>query len=264
MARRLVACAVVAACVLVSVGVGSGAGAATTPKTALIYGDSLTNESRFQIANRIALRAGWTATVHAFPSTAPCDWLQWIDADLVTRAPSVFGIMTAGNTGQTTCMAGLAMGSPAYYDRYRADLETLFAKVTATGARVVYFNAPPFADPARNAAVIEINKIALNLAYKYHGVSISGSVRSALATSGKYAQSKPCLATETAAMGCDPATLKIAIRTLPGYPDFGVHLCPSGLPAGSNSVCATYSSGEFRTARAMVNQVVSPPAPKLP
>lgn len=247
--------------------VGPPAAAAVTPKTALIFGDSLTHESRFQIDARMQLRAGWVEHTHAFPQTAPCDWNGWLAADLATYNPSVVGILTAGNTGQTSCMndltgAPIPTGSVAYYAKYRSDLETFFATVTASGAKLVFFSSPPFTDTTRNTAAKEITKIATELAFRYHGVSISGAVRSVLSNSGAYAPTKPCIAIETPAMGCDSLG-RIAIRTVPGYVDAGLHLCPIGLVPGTNSVCAVYSSGEFRFGRAMVNGLVAPPPPKL-
>lgn len=234
---------------------------AVTPKTALMFGDSLTSESRFVITTRLTARR-WTGTVHSFASTAPCDWNGWLAADLARYQPAMIGILTAGNSQGSGCMTA-PLGSDAYYAQYAADLEQFVATAVASGARVVYFNSPPFLDPARNAAVIRINAIAKSLAGRYHGVSIANGVRAAVGGSGgKYVQTKPCLTTEKALPGCVGGS--ISVRTEPGYVDYGLHLCPTGLPAGSNSICSTYSSGEFRFGRAVANQLVTPPKPLLP
>lgn len=239
----------------------SGAGATITPKTALIFGDSLTYESRYQIASRFATRAGWTQNTHSIIGSAPCDWIPALATDLALYHPSVVGLLTAGNTlGLNSCMTA-AGGTPEFFAQYRADLATIFQMVTATGARVVFFASPPFANATRNADAIQITKIATELAYQYHGVSIALSVRTALSASGKYTDTKPCLATEPATVGCNAG--RIAIRTLPGFSDSGLHLCPAGLPAGTFGICSTYSSGEYRFARSMVANLVSPPPPKL-
>ncbi len=269
MYRKLFVAAIVTSTLIVTALFGPGAPAgATTPRTALIIGDSLTYESRFQLADRFALRTVWAQHTQGVAQTAPCDWLNWLPSDLATYQPSIVGLLTAGNTGPTPCMtdatgAALVTGSTAYYDRYRADLAAFFAAVTATGARVVFFSAPPFTDPARNAAAKQITTIATQLAYQYHGVSIAGSVRTALSNSGTYAPTKPCLTTETVAMGCNATTLRIPIRTVSGFLDYGLHLCPTGLPAGTFGICSTYSSGEYRFARAMTSSLISPPPPKL-
>ncbi|MEO6468310.1 MAG: hypothetical protein ABIP21_04355 [Acidimicrobiia bacterium] len=262
MLRKFLTIAVISASLFSAGAAGTApAAGAVVAKNALIYGDSLTYESRFQLADRFALRAGWTQHTHGVAQTAPCDWLQSMPADLASYQPSVVGVLTAGNTGGTACMTA-PTGSVEYYAQYRADLASLFAMVTATGAKLVFFNAPPFVNADRNATAKQINAIALDLAYQYRGVSIAGTVRTALSNSGAYTQTKPCIPTETAAMGCTGG--RITIRTLPGFTDYGLHLCPTGLPAGTFGICSTYSSGEYRFARAMTNSLASPPKPKLP
>ena len=256
--KRLAIGAVIA---LALIGVGQVAGA-TTPKTALIVGDSLTYESRFQLATRFSTRAGWTQHTRSVIGSAPCDWIPYIASDLATYQPSVVGLLTAGNTGGlSTCMTA-PNGTPEFAAQYRADLATIFQMVTATGARVVFFSAPPFTNVARNADAKTITTIATQLAYQYHGVSIAGSVRTALSINGLYTDTKLCLTTETLEPGC--VNGRIAIRTLPGFVDSGLHLCPTGLPAGIFGICPTYSSGEYRFARAMANSLITPPPPKLP
>jgi hypothetical protein len=91
-------------------------------------------------------------------------------------------------------------------------------------------------------------------------VSVSGGVRSALG-GAKYTQYKPCIAAETVTMGCTAG--QIDVRTLPGLIDYGLHLCPTGLPPGTQGVCATYSSGEYRFGKSMAAALVKPPKPKL-
>ena len=231
------------------------------PKAALIYGDGLVYESRFQILNRFALRPAWTVDVLAFGYFAPCDWLRFLPADLAAKHPSVVGMLTAGDTGATPCMkdaagAPIPFGSAAYYAKYREDLDALFAAITAAGAKVVFFSAPPFSNPARTVATERITSIATELASRYRGVSIAGSVRTALSDHQLYTTKQACLATETSAMGCDASGL-IAVRTLPGLFDAGLHLCPTGLQPGTGGVCSVYSSGEFRLARAMTDTLVA-------
>jgi hypothetical protein len=235
--------------------------AALPPGTALVYGDSLTMESRYEIAGLALKKKGWNFVNRSYGGTGPCDWIQWLPADLAQWHPSVVAISTAGNAGQTACMNGTVIGSPDYLDKYRQHLDTFFAMVTATGARVVFFSAPPFADPARDAAARALNKIALELAYKYRGVSVSGTIRSAFG-GNKYTPYKKCLGTETAAQGCVNGL--IPIRTVPPALDAGLHLCPTGLLGTAViATCPEYSSGEVRWGRIIVNGVVSPPKPKV-
>jgi hypothetical protein len=263
--RRL---GLIAIAVLVTVQPGC-AGAAPVGKHALIYGDSLTWESRVHIAARFTKKTGWVAAVHSWPSTQPCVWNDWLDADLEQHQPSIVTIATSANRYSATAPCAvdangqpLQPGTQAFYDHYAAELDEFFARVTATGARVLYLVAPPMLDPQRNADILKIATIAKGLAAKYHGVSIATGARNALARNGKYTPTKPCLATETAAMGCVDG--RITIRTVVG-PQTGVHLCPDGLGTEYPYACATsYASGEYRWARAMVNLTVTPPAPVVP
>jgi hypothetical protein len=257
--RAGIAGLVVVACVLVATPAHA---TPLPPGRALMVGDSLTYESRFQITAWMKKKVGWTVASHSYGATAPCDWNQWLPNDIAAIHPSVIGVLTAGNTGGTvtTCMFA-PMGSAAYYAQYRTDLAQFFATATASGARVVFFPAPPFADPARQAAAVQITKIATALAPLYHGVSIANTVKATLGNA-LYKDYKPCIAGETAAMGCVNGL--IPIRTLPPAPDAGLHLCPKGLVAGDLGVCSVYSSGELRFGKAVVASLTNPPPPRLP
>lgn len=207
----------------------------------LMYGDSLTWES----ANFIQQRMGNEVYVHSFPASAPCQWVTWLDQDLATYHPKVVGIISAGNP-----CPGQTIGSLAYYFQYEGDLNTMFATATAAGAKVVFFDAPPMLDPARNIAVSEIPAMAQALAANYPAVTISTDVATALSSDGAYTPTMPCLASEGAAEGC--LKHSITIRTTVGL-QAGLHLCPAGLASDFPWPCPTYSSGEFRFAKAVVN-----------
>ncbi len=235
-----------------------------TQKSALVYGDSLTWESYWQIQSKFATKTNWTFQNFSFPDTAPCDWLTRLPNDLATYQPTVVAITTAGNASSCVKDAdgnSLDINTAGYYAKYEQDINSMFSQITATGAKVIFFKAPPFTDPARNAAVPKIFSIAKTLAANYHGISVSGAIFNALSTNSKYASYKACLTTETAAMGCSGG--KIPIRTLTGT-QAGLHLCPAGLPADLPWFCLAYSSGEFRFGNALVNTVFAPPAPILP
>ncbi len=256
--RRFFAAIVVLATIAISL--PSIADATVTPKTALMYGDSLTFESRAQIVNQLQSKAGWHGYVHSFGGTALCDWLPWIAADLATYHPSIVGIETAGNIGTRPCSAEVP-GSDAYYADYLVALNSFFSQVTASEAKVVYFTPPPFTDPLRTAITTRITAMVKTLAYQYHGVSIAGTMRTALSNAGKYTETKTCLSTETAAMGCTAG--RIPIRTVAGLPDAGLHLCPTGIASAPAGVCPVYSSGEFRLGRTVANSLAAPPKPYL-
>lgn len=243
--------------------------ATATRHELLVYGDSLTWESTAQITAQFATRPGWTVVVHSFPGTAPCDWLGWLASDLATYQPTIVAVETAGNATRP-CMADAngnaqAQDSPGFLADYQADLAQFMQTVTATGAKFLYVNAPPMASPYTlvwNQSIIDVNTIAASLAGQYHGVSITNGPRVAVSTpAGKFVAYKPCLPTETAAQGC--VAKKIAMRTLAGL-QAGIHFCPSGLSGYPFYACSTYSSGEFRWARALRIAAMRPPAPVLP
>ncbi len=240
---------------------------AITPKTALVYGDSVTWESRIATANQFKLKKGWTYTNKSFPGTAPCDWLVNLQSDLATYQPSIVAIETEGNNTRP-CMLDangnvLPKDSQAYFDKYTADLGSFFAQVTASGARLLFVKAIPMKDTTWNNAVNKLNTIGTTLAGQYHGVSVTASPRNAVSASGKYIDYKTCLSTEVSAGYCGTDG-KIAIRTLTGT-QAGIHLCPSGLNAGYPYSCPdAYSSGEYRFGKTLANLIVSPPAPVLP
>ena len=142
----------------------SPATASTTPQVAVLFGDSLTWESNWKLQEAFGRQVGWTAYEHSFPGTALCDWLGWIPQDLATYHPTVVAIETAGNYTRP-CMLDsngqqVGQGSAAFYAKYRADLNTAFAEITATGAKVVFVVAPPMLDPTWNSAVIGLQTIA--------------------------------------------------------------------------------------------------------
>lgn len=252
----LVCCALVAAL--------APAAHATVKPTALIYGDSLVWESQTVFLHQAALHHA-TVVFHGGPGTEPCDWLQTLDDDLATYKPAVVVIATAGNSF-FSCMNDPAtgepypMGSDGYYARYRADIDSFFAKVTAFGGKMVFAEDPPMAGVVRDTAVSQIIAMATELAGQYRGVSLAKNTRSTLAVKKKFASYKTCLKSETAAEGCENGL--IAIRTVSGDPSqIGLHLCPEGIdfPDG----CATYSSGELRFGKALYGVSQHPPKPVL-
>jgi len=248
--------------VLVSLLWGAPAGAVHAPKVALVYGDSLTWESWIDINADVAIHPNLAVQVHSLGYTSPCVWTQWLPADLAKYHPSIVTVESAGNgylAGISDCMVDatgtpLADGSPGYFANYTASLSALFSEATASGARVLFLEGPPMLDPTRNADVIQIGQIAQSLAGQYPGVTISTAPRLAVSNGGTYADYMHCLKTETAAMGCTKR--QIAVRTVATGWQLGLHFCPGGLPLAYPWFCSTYSSGEYRWAKAVVKATV--------
>jgi hypothetical protein len=262
--RALCALAVVLvsqACIVAVI--GSAPASATTTvstKTALIYGDSLTWESYWAIQAKFATKKHWIFHNLSFPQSAPCDWLGRLASDLAAYHPTIVAITSAGNVSSCVTDAdgnAQAVNTPGYYARYQQDLGAMFSEITATGSKVLFMEAPPFADPDRNAAVPQILGIAKTLAKGYHGVSVSSAINTALSKNGKYTAYKACLPSEAAQNGCLKG--QIAVRTLTGV-QAGLHLCPIGLPSFP-WFCQIYSSGELRFGNALVETIVAPPPP---
>lgn len=240
---------------------------AITPKTALVYGDSITWESRYATANQFKLKKGWTYINKSYPGTAPCDWLVNLQTDLATYQPSIVAIETEGNNTRPCMLDGngnvMPKTSEEYFSKYTSDLSAFFAQVTASGARLLFVKGIPMKDTTWNAAVTRLNTIGVALAGQYHGVSVTASPRNAVSASGKYVDYKKCLANEVSAGYCG-VDGKIVIRTQIGS-QTGIHLCVSGLNAGYPYNCPdAYSSGEYRFGKTLTNVIVSPPAPVLP
>lgn len=243
-----------------------------TPKTAVTYGNTLTWESIPNINSWAATKNGWTITPHTFVGTGFCTWNTWLENDIATKNPSIIGVAPMSNppdpTGaDLTCgkdANGIAfeVGSPEYYAEFENNVNWFFATATASGAKVVYFESPPVSDPVRNAVLKEQGVRAKVIAGQYHGVSYSKAIFTALSKNGKYTDTKPCLADELALPDCVDG--QIIIRSQSPPIQAGSHLCPGGLPPEYPWFCETYSSGEYRFAKALVNTLVNPPAPILP
>jgi hypothetical protein len=248
------------------------ASAAVTPKSALIYGDSLTYESQWAIAGRFATKAGWVQHAHEFPGFALCDLLAWLPADLAAYHPSVVAVETAGNYARPCVVDAngnqLDPTSAAFFVKYRADIHAFFKAVTDTGATVVWISAPPMLDAAWDSRIVKLNSIATEVAASYPGVSVSATPRNQVSNAGVYTATKPCLASETAALGCGlPGAGLIWVRTVTG-PQTGIHFCPAGLDVYPYpclpTAGTTYASGEYRWGTAVADATVAPPASLRP
>lgn len=234
-----------------------------TPARAEFFGDSIMYESYWHMVSQFTKKKGWTYNVTAYPGFALCDWLSAIDAKLATK-PSVLVIESQGNS-LTSCMKDVngvnyPYGSTGWLNKYKADFDHVFASANANGVKVLVVYPLPFAIPSLTTASNQLTSMIKTEAAKYHNISVTAAPRNAVTSSGKFIWEKSCLASEGTAVGCDPVTHKIKVRS-----SDGVHLCPlSQTPADFLNGCPQYSSGEFRYAKALVAATVSPPAPLLP
>jgi hypothetical protein len=111
------------------------------PRTILIYGDSLTNQSKSFLTNALQKQApGWRILVRSFGGTAICDYLQAMRDDGAQNAKVVV-IEFSGNS-LTNCMAGAPSHTQAWLDKYRADASTAASIWRARGAKVLFVGTP--------------------------------------------------------------------------------------------------------------------------
>jgi hypothetical protein len=124
--------------------------------------------------------------------------------------------------------------------------------------KVLFAQPIPASDASHDAGLTKLMQVAVTEARRFHGVSITDAPRNAVSNAGVFTATKPCLASEGAAEGCDAATQTIGVRS----PD-GIHLCTAGLEPDSQK-CTVYSSGEVRFAQAMVFATFHLPKPLTP
>ena len=224
-------------------------------RRAVIYGDSLLLEAYDPVASCFSRAGGWEVTIRASGGTAVCDMLPQLELDLPTIRPSVVTIETVGNSW-LTCMVDPATGGPyrgdAYYEKFAADLEAFFAVAHEAHVPVVFFSPPPVG-AAPDPRIQNLIDIAGTLAQKYPGTTLSDAARNAVSNSGVYAQELPCLATETAEMGCADGMIRVR------SPD-EAHFCPTRFAFP----CPEWSSGASRFGAAICIDLLSRAYPPTP
>jgi len=229
------------------------AGAAAAPKTVLMYGDSILFESTPVITHAFAGKAAWNVRIRGLPGSAPCDWLPQLTSDLRHLHPDIVVLETMGND-LTACItrASPTRGSPAYFRKYTADIRTYFAGAKKAGAHVLFVQPLPVVKERFTKILGRLTNIAKAEAAEFGNVTISGATRRALAEADKFTATKPCLAGESASMGCNKATSRIVVRA----PDH-LHLCPTGYPTDASffAGCPVYSSGSVRYGKALASAV---------
>ena len=145
---------------------------------------------------------------------------------------------------------------------YRTDLESFFATATASGAKVVFFTGPSFADPGPGKRQTEGSaRSPRNLPTTTTGSASAARSAPRWAVTVRVAPAVSHLrdCRDGLHRGTDSPN-----RTVANTYDKGLHLCPGGLGTGRLGLCATYSSGEFRFGAAAVNTLIDPPPPELP
>ena len=204
----------------------------------LIFGDSLTIESKGSgdaIAILSGYRLDWTGTKYM---TSPCNGIAL--AKKVTYVPDIVIINYAGNSGsfQDNCMAGEK--GQALADRYRADVQTLISRYRNGTTKIVIVGAP-----ARKASLETSNLVFTTLqslaSAPSNQVGFFDGGRLITPNRSVPTRAATCLSPRETGSRCgtsqDPNKNYIRDGSLE-------HLCPTG--GTINGSCGTYNSGVVR------------------
>ena len=204
----------------------------------LIFGDSLTIESKGSgdaIAILSGYRLDWTGTKYM---TSPCNGIAL--AKKVTYVPDIVIINYAGNSGsfQDNCMAGEK--GQALADRYRADVQTLISRYRNGTTKIVIVGAP-----ARKASLETSNLVFTTLqslaSAPSNQVGFFDGGRLITPNRSVPTRAATCLSPRETGSRCgtsqDPNKNYIRDGSLE-------HLCPTG--GTINGSCGTYNSGAVR------------------
>lgn len=227
---------------------GREARTSPAPKQARIYvyGDSLVAQSE-QYFIQVGRAFRLAVTTHAFPGTAPCDWLPVMDRDLAHNRPDAVILSFAGNNFGT-CMrdaAGHPLTGQPFLDKYRKDIGAAIAIVKRAQRPVILAASPASstgADVWKSLDALYRSESAADPTVAY----VDGGIL--IAPYGAYQASAPCLPFELnltvhgqAVCHSDSVTVRA--------PD-GRHLCndPPQSSQTDGGRCVTYSSGAVRFA----------------
>ena len=215
------------------------AGTSPRPRVAY-YGDSLVTQSETDLA-LLGNLGHWDVSLHDFPGTALCDYLDQMSSDAVNAPPDVAVIAFSGNA-LTPCMFGPGrtfLADPAIAVRYHESAEVAVALFAAEGTRVVLVGGPPFYGSEGESGV---NRAYMAVAAEHPHAAEFADAGAAVAGPGrKWVKTLPCLPYETSAMGCRGG--QIIVRA----PDT-VHFCPGQAIVTSTwrMLCPVWSSGAWR------------------
>jgi hypothetical protein len=198
--------------------------------TVLVYGDSLTVESRELIVEEVtAAHPGHRVVVRAYGGTAQCDWHPFWAADHEQHRPDVVVLAFTGNQ-MTPCATSREL-SELYGDDARWAAEFWSER----DVELVVVGAPPFVGAPMNSVAEQYRSAASATGVRFHDSSSSFVDPSTLVAG----PSMPCSSSE--AISTDCAFGRVLVRN----PD-GVHLCPVAVNAAA--LCPEHSAGAQRYA----------------
>ena len=219
----------------------------TTPPRVNLYGDSLSVESKDELASQLHGVARVTASVQG--GAALCDVLAGLEADLENRKPNVALLQFSGNniTDCTRGPDGAFLQGDDLVAKYANDATLAVSMLRERGVTVYLVGSPITADSTMAARInAEYQRIADQWKSQGGGVTYIDAGAAVLTPDGQFTPQLPCLDSETAADGCTNG--QIVVRA----PD-GIHFCPT--VSGGAATCPVYSSGAHRFAAAMAGPV---------
>jgi hypothetical protein len=224
--------------------VGSAAGLPPPgPPRIALYGDSLGMEAGMDFTF-LAHEAGGSALVRTYGGLGVCDWFTTMASDAASWQPTAVVLEFSGDDF-TPCMAGDPLGTPQYYAKYQADLQTAIDIFRPYGTEVFITGVPYNALPTTDQNVATLNQLYASVAAANYGVTYVDAGQAVMAN-GAFTWTLPCLSAEPCTGPSDTNVVRA--------PD-GIHLCPTGDTTieGYFAVCNVYSSGAFRFAVAMLD-----------
>ncbi len=216
-----------------------------THETVELFGDSLGYQAEPYLDSLFAKAGNYTVSNNTYGGTATCDWLSRM-ATASTEHPQAAVLVFSGNAF-TSCMDGVALRSPEYFDLYTIYTEQAIRIFTAVGTHVFLVGTP--IDRSSVAGWDRLDDIYRQMAQanprEVTYVDAGTAVESA---TGRFTMELPCLSIEPS---CGANGMNV-VRS----PD-GIHFCPDGTPStrGVTGPCDEYSPGAFRFALVMVKAV---------
>jgi hypothetical protein len=219
------------------------------PARVVLYGDSLSAESRaaFQFAIQSTGRAD--VTTKTYGGTAICDWFPDMKSTIPKLHPDAVVLEFSGNS-ITPCMRdhvnGQLLSGKAWMAKYQQDLSTAIRLIKPSGARIYVVAAPVIRVPHSDSLAPMYESIV-----KRTPGAVFVDAGQAVLDHGHYTDTLPCLPFEGAGQGCLGG--RIVVRA----PD-GAHFCPGGAAAfmGVTNPCKVWSSGAWRFGTAMAAPVI--------
>ncbi|MEO1058430.1 MAG: GDSL-type esterase/lipase family protein [Actinomycetota bacterium] len=217
-----------------------------TNPVAILYGDSLSWESRPHFIAALSGRPGLAVYERTFGGTAICDWRDQMNSDLAALRPGVVVVQFSGNAFGS-CMHnnnGPARGD-ALIAKYAADANAVVSTFQGTGTQVVFASSP--IDRDGSPRIGRINNVYRSLAADRPQVDYVDAAASVL-NNGRFATMLPCLPAEPCG-----ASGHNMVRS----PD-GLHFCPMlyEVELGVTTPCPVRSSGAFRFGNALAQPVL--------